>query len=337
MKISDYIVSTLEDHGVGHVFLLPGGGCMHLVDSVGSASRMKFVAMLHEQAAAIAADAYAQFSDGLGLALVTTGPGGTNAITGLAASWNDSTPVVFLSGQVKCDDLMSGRGVRMMGPQEVDIVALVQHLTKYAVTIDDPAQVRFHLEKALYLARHGRPGPVWLDVPLDIQAMDVEPGVLLPFDPGVLASVDTNELDALVIETVASLMHARRPTILAGNGVRLAHATSELHRLIDRMKAPVLTTWKSLDLLADDDSLFAGRPGGIASRGANFTQQTADWILVLGARLDLPTVGFNPDRVAPLAKRVIVDVDPAEIDKLGWSDAIAIRDAIEIAQGAVRT
>lgn len=324
MKISDYVVSTLEARGVGHVFMLPGGGCMHLVDSVGRAARMKFVATLHEQGAAIAADAYAQLTGAYGLALVTTGPGGTNAVTGLAASWNDSIPVVFLSGQVKRADLMQGRGVRMMGPQEVDVVALVASMTKYAVTVLDPSTIRFHLEKALHLARHGRPGPVWLDIPLDVQAADVDPAALPGYDPASLPPVDAPDLDALVASAVASLRGARRPAVLFGNGVRLAGAAPALHRVIGRLRAPVLSTWKSLDLIADDHPLYAGRPGGIASRGANFTQQTADWLLVLGARLDLPTVGFNPDKVAPLARRIIVDVDPAEIAKLGWPDALAV-------------
>jgi acetolactate synthase-1/2/3 large subunit len=324
MKISDYVIATLEARGVGHVFMLPGGGCMHLVDSVGTAATMKFVATLHEQGAAIAADAYAQFTNGYGLALVTTGPGGTNAVTGLAASWNDSIPVVFLSGQVKRADLMRERGVRMMGPQEVDVVALVSSMTKYAVTVLDPNTIRYHLEKALFLARHGRPGPVWLDVPLDIQAIDVDPAALPGFDPATLDPVDAPDLDALVAEVVAALQTARRPAVLVGNGVRLAGAEGAMRALAQRLRARVLTTWKTVDLVADDDPLFAGRPGGIASRGANFTQQSADCLLVLGARLDLPTVGFNPGRVAPNARRIIVDVDRNEIAKLGWGDALAV-------------
>ena len=170
MKLSDYVVERIAEAGVKHVFMLSGGGCMHLADSVGKCSRIEYVCNLHEQACAIAADAYAQYSNDLGAALVTTGPGGTNALTGVAGAWLDSTPVLFLSGQVKRPDMMGGRGVRQMGFQEVDIVSIVRPVTKYAVTVMDPLQIRYHFEKAVYLATRGRPGPVWIDIPLDVQA-----------------------------------------------------------------------------------------------------------------------------------------------------------------------
>lgn len=320
-KLSDYVMDFIAATGVKHVFLLPGGGCMHLVDSLGRSNDLTFVANLHEQACAVAADAYAQYTNNLGVALVTTGPGGTNTITGVAAAWNDSIPCLFLSGQVKRADLMTGRGVRQMGPQEVDIVSLVRPITKYAATITDPSTVRLHLEKALHLAKSRRPGPVWLDFPLDVQAAMIDPESLPRFtsDPAPVIDVTTP-----VREALRHLASAKRPVILAGNGVRLAGALEPFRELVERLQIPVLTTWKSMDFLPDDHPLFAGRPGGVGQRAANFAQQNSDWILVIGARLDLPQIAFNPANFARAAKRVIVDIDESEIRKLGWQDAIEI-------------
>jgi acetolactate synthase-1/2/3 large subunit len=320
-KLSDYVIDFIAATGVKHVFLLPGGGCMHLVDSLGSSKDLTFVANLHEQACAVAADAYAQYTNNLGVALVTTGPGGTNTITGVAAAWNDSIPCLFLSGQVKRADLMTGRGVRQMGPQEVDIVSLVKPITKYAATITDPSTVRLHLEKALYLAKSGRPGPVWLDFPLDVQAAMIDPESLPRFTPAPEPVID---VETPVREALRHLATAKRPVILAGNGVRLAGALEPFRELIERLRVPVLTTWKSMDFLPDDHPLFAGRPGGVGQRAANFAQQNSDWILVIGARLDLPQIAFNPANFARAAKRVIVDIDESEIRKLDWEDAIEI-------------
>ena len=183
IKVSDYVAQFLADRGVKHIFMLVGGGAMHLVDSVGLQAGMEYVCCLHEQAVAFAAQAYAEYLSGLGAALVTTGPGGTNTVTGLAAAWLDSTACIFISGQVKRADLLTGRGVRSMGPQEVDIVAVVTPLTKYAKTLIDPNDVRYELEKAVHAATSGRRGPVWLDVPLDVQAAMVDEARLRGFTP----------------------------------------------------------------------------------------------------------------------------------------------------------
>lgn len=321
MKLSDYVIDCIARAGVKHVFVLPGGGSMHLVDSLGRSPNVAFVANLHEQACAVAAEAYAQYTNNLGVALVTTGPGGTNTITGVAAAWNDSTPCLFLSGQVKRADLMTGRGVRQMGPQEVDIVSLVRPITKYAATVIDPSTVRMHLEKALYLATSGRRGPVWLDFPLDVQAATIDPESLPRFVPDVEPSVD---IGTPVREALRRLAGAKRPVVLAGNGVRLAGALDNFRSLVDRLQIPLLTTWKAIDFLPDDHALFAGRPGSVGQRAANFAQQNSDWILVIGARLDLPQIAFNPGNFARAAVRVIADIDEAEIRKLGWHDAIDV-------------
>lgn len=316
MKLSDYVIARVAQE-VRHIFLLPGGGCMHLVDSVGRSRDLEFVCNLHEQASAIAAEAYGQYTNHLGAALVTTGPGGTNAVTGVAGAWLDSTPCLFLSGQVKRADLATGRGVRQMGFQEIGIVDIVRSITKYAVTVTEPRAIRYHLEKALYLARSGRPGPVWLDIPLDVQAAEVDVDGLIAFDPQeATAPTASDRLAEQVRRTIELLNQAERPVILVGNGVRLARAQTEFLELCEQLQIPVLTTWKALDLLPDDHPLYVGRPGAVGQRGANFAQQNADFILTVGARLDLGQTGYNHANFARAARKVMVDIDAAEIAKM---------------------
>lgn len=315
MKLSDYVVDVLIQRGLRHIFLLPGGGCMHLADSVGKRPELDYVCCLHEQGCAFAAEAYGEYSNALGCALVTAGPGGTNALTGVACAWIESSPCLFLSGQAKRPDLIrrQPQPVRSMGQQEVDITAMAAPITKYAVTVMEPSEIRFHLEKALWLATHGRKGPVWLDLPLDVQAVDVDPatmrGFVLPENEKPVA------LQEAAGQAWAALATARRPVIYAGNGVRAAGAVATFRALVDRLQIPVLLTWKAADFLGDDHPCYIGRPGGMGQRAANFAQQKADWILVLGARLDLPSVAFNHANFAPHAHKVFVDVDEAELAK----------------------
>jgi acetolactate synthase-1/2/3 large subunit len=317
VKLSDYVVDFLVRQGVKHVFMLPGGGAMHLNDSLGKRrNEVEFVAMLHEQAVSIAAEAYAKVTNLLGTAMVTSGPAGTNAITGVAGAWLDSMPCLFLSGQVKRPDLKAGTGLRQLGSQEVDIVSIVQTITKYAVTIVEPERIRFHLEKAVFLARSGRPGPVWLDIPLDVQAVEIEPQSLTGFSP---EEPDTRELAYLsekVRLLVGMLQVAERPVIVAGNGIRVAGGVGDFRELVKTLGAPVLTTWLGMDLIADESPLFAGRPGAIAPRGANFTLQNADLMIAIGSRLDMAFTGYAHDKLARGAKKVMVDIDEAEIKKM---------------------
>ena len=314
MKLSDYVMETVASQGVKHVFMLPGGGAMHLNDSLGRTAGLEFVCNLHEQAAAIAAEAYAKVTGGLGVAQVTTGPGATNALTGVVGAWQDSTPCLFISGQVKRADMKGASGVRQMGVQEVDIVSIVSSVTKYAVTVTDPSSIRFHLEKALHLARAGRPGPVWIDIPLDVQAATIEPSELPGFQREPTLPPPSFERD--VARCIELLNEAERPVLLVGNGVRLARAESRLEEFVSLLSLPVLTTWLAIDLIADDHPLFAGRPGAVAPRGANFTLQNSDFLLVLGARLDLVLTAFSHERLARAARKVMVDVDAAEIAKM---------------------
>jgi len=314
MKLSDYLVDYLVRRGLKHVFLLPGGGCMHLVDSVGQRPELTYVCCLHEQACGFAAEAYGECADPLGCALVTAGPGGTNAVTGTACAWIESSPCLFLSGQAKRADLISSQPqpVRSMGQQEVDIIAMVRPITKYAVIVLEPGDIRFHLEKACWLATHGRKGPVWLDIPLDVQSAQVDPAALRGFDP---PRDDSMDLGPVIGGLLQALAGARRPVVYAGNGVRTAGMLGEFRTLVDQLQIPVLLSWKAADFLPEEHPGYVGRPGGIGQRAANFAQQKADWILVLGARLDLPSVAFNYGNFAPRAFRAVVDVDPAELAK----------------------
>ncbi len=325
IKLSDYVMKFVASQGVKHIFMLPGGGCMHLVDSLGRNRKLRFIPMLHEQAAAIAADASAQYTGKPGVVLVTTGPGGTNTVTGVAASWIDSTPVIYLSGQAKRADLLKGRGVRQMGVQEVDVVSIVSSITKYAVTVMRPEDIRFHLEKAVQLAHEGRKGPVWIEIPLDVQGSLIDEKKLKGFTPSkkILKKPD-------ISQCVKLLKAAKRPVILAGNGIRMAGAASGFLKLIRKLNIPVLTTWRAADMLPENDPLYFGRPGSVGQRAANFIQQNSDLIITIGARLDLPQVAFDYANFARDAKKIIVDIDAAEIRKMGFKKDIAINSDAKV-------
>jgi acetolactate synthase I/II/III large subunit len=316
MRLADYVMQRVAEAGVGHVFMVPGGGAMHLNDALGLRKDVQFVSTLHEQAAAIAAEAYARVTNNLGVALVTTGPGGTNAITGVAGAWLESTPCLILSGQVKRADLKGSLGVRQLGPQEVDIVSIVTPITKYAVTVMDPLSIGYEMDKALHLARTGRPGPVWLDIPLDVQGAQIDPAVLERYDAGSAKPLSADVADQIE-RTIDLLNAAERPVLLVGNGVRLAGAGDAMLRLVDALDIPVLATWMGADLLWETHPRYFGKPGTVASRGANYTLQNADLLLSIGARLDVPVTGFDRTQFARAAQVVVVDIDPTEINKLG--------------------
>ena len=328
MKLSDYVSAFIAAQGVKDVFLLPGGGCMHLVDSVGKEPSLRFVACLHEQAASVAADGYAQYTGNLGVALVTTGPGSTNAITGVAGSWVESVPVLILSGQVKTADIKPSPDMRMKGFQEIDTESMVKPITKYAVTVRDPSTIRYHLEKAVYLARQGRPGPVWIDIPLDIQAASIEPSEIKGFNPGdegAVMGTDDDLRKETLQKVVGLISESKRPVIIAGNGIRLGKNADWFLKTIERLGIPVLMTWKGCDLLPDDHELYFGRPGILAQRGANFIQQNSDLVISIGARLDFGQIGYASETFARGAKKIIVDIDPLELEKFSFQVDLPIR------------
>lgn len=338
IKLSDYVTGFLADIGVKHYFLLPGGGCMHMTDSAGRNPHLKAISCLHEQACAFAAEGYAEYTNGLGVAMVTTGPGGTNALTGVAAAWIESASCLILSGQAKRADLIGDRGVRSMGQQEVDIISMVRSITKYAVTILDPNSIRYHLEKAVYLARHGRRGPVWLDIPLDVQSTIINENALVGFDSAELKpSTETSPVDEAAKRTLELFNNAKRPVIMVGNGVRTSGGAAAFNQLIEALQVPVLMTWKAADLLPDSHPLYAGRPGSIGQRSANFVQQNSDVLLIIGARLDLPQTAFNHANFASRAKKIMVDIDPAEIRKMQMHIEIpVVADAAEFIQALLK-
>ncbi|MHB8391701.1 MAG: thiamine pyrophosphate-binding protein [Acidobacteriaceae bacterium] len=324
-KLSDYLVQFVADQGVRHIFLVTGGGAMHLNEALSRCKALEPICNSHEQASAICAEAYAKATNGLGAAMVTTGPGGTNAVTGVAGAWLDSTPVLFISGQVKRPDRMfdaegNPLGMRQLGVQEVDIVSIVRPITKYAVTVLDPASIRYHLEKAVYLARTGRPGPVWIDVPLDVQAFPLDdPSSLKGFDLAEMSSLGVGAMAALleqVRQAIVALNKSERPLLFAGNGIRLARAEKEFHELRRLLNIPIAATWCAADLVPSDEPLYVGRPGSVAARGANFALQNSDFLLAMGVRLDFAITGYAPDKLAREAHKVVVDIDAAELGKL---------------------
>ncbi len=320
IRLADYVFQTLADQGVRHVFLVTGGGAMHLNDALGREERLAYVCHHHEQAAAMAAEGYARTTGQVGVVSVTTGPGGINALNGVFGAWTDSIPLLVVSGQVKRETLLSTHGLtgrlRQLGDQEVDIVGMVRGITKYAVTVIDPATIRYHLERALHLATHGRPGPCWLDVPVDVQATTIDPAALRAYDPAEDAPPDNAAALADACATVLDrLAAAERPVILAGSGVRLsAGALETFARVRTRLGVPVATAWTH-DLIASDDPLFCGRPGSIGDRAGNFCVQNSDCLLVLGSRLNVRQVSYNWGFFARHAYKIQVDVDPAELDK----------------------
>lgn len=333
MRVSDYLMSRLADAGIDHIFVLPGGGAMHLNDGLACEKRIRAVPCHHEQACGIAAEAWGRVTGKFGVAMVTTGPGATNVITPVAGAWIESVPLLVLSGQVKRADLLRDRPLRQGGVQEVNIVPLVRSITKYAVTLDDPQQVRFHLEQALHEMQSGRPGPVWLDVPLDVQATEIDPGQLSGFVPDATpAAIAQSSLE----QVTQLLANARRPLLLAGHGVRIAGAASRFLALAERLGVPVATTWNAADLIPWDHPLHAGRPGVVALRSANFAVQNCDLLIAVGCRLDNVLTAYNPRGYARGARKVVVDVDPNEIAKLDMeiavpvvADAAAFIDALD--------
>jgi acetolactate synthase-1/2/3 large subunit len=344
MKLSDYVVSFIAEQGVKHVFVVTGGGAMHLNQSLGEQSAIQPVCNSHEQASAMCAESYAKVTNHLGVCMVTTGPGGTNAITGVAGAWLDSTPMLIVSGQVKRPDRMfdkSGKplGVRQLGVQEIDIISIVKPITKYAVTVLDPAEIRYHMEKAAYLALHGRPGPVWVEMPLDVQASPIEePAKLRGFDPVELeASAGETGLAREVARLIEHLNQAERPLLFAGNGIRLARATPEFEELRHLLAIPSVATWCAADLVPSDEPTFVGRPGSVAARGANFALQNCDFLLAIGVRLDFAITGYAPQKLAREAYKAAVDVDGAELAKLHpYLQQPIVADAKEFLQELLR-
>lgn len=312
MILSDYVIDFLRKKGIDDIFLVSGGGIMFLMDSVGR--KMRYISNHHEQACTIGAEAYARVRNDVGACLVTTGPGATNAITGVACAWFDSIPLIILSGQQRRELIADYTKVRNIGPQEANIIPMVTPITKYTKTILRSETIRYELEKAYYIATTGRPGPVWLDFPLDVQGEEVEVSKLRGFTPKKKKE-DNRRLRKSVAHVIELLKKAKRPILILGNGIRLAKGEVILRKFLDKVSIPIILPFNGLDLIAEKNPLLVGKFGPGGQRRGNFALQNSDLVLSVGASLNVASIGFNYMAVAPKAKKIMVNVDRGELTK----------------------
>jgi acetolactate synthase-1/2/3 large subunit len=316
MRLADYVIKFFEDNGVQNIFTVSGGGAIFLCDAVAKSAKINYVSCHHEQAASIAAEAYSRFHNTIGVCIVTSGPGGTNAITGVAGAWLDHVPQITVSGQTFLSQTIGGHpGLRTLGVQEINIIDIVKPITKYAVMLTEPNDVRYHLEKATYLAKDGRPGPVWIDIPADIQNKEIELNSLRVFDKTIEFPKILSDIKDQVTKLINVLLESKRPLIHIGQGIRLANAEKDLFNLLDHLNVPFITARNGNDLTESIHPLYVGRSGTYAQRGANFAVQTSDLYIAIGTRLSLAQTGYNPKDYAKNAFKVVVDVDKSELNK----------------------
>jgi len=318
MKVSDYVAQKLVENGIRHTFMITGGGAMHLNVSLGTHPGLKVVHNHHEQACAIAAESYARLTGRIAPVSVTSGPGGTNAITGVLGAWLDSIPMLVISGQVRYDTTVRSTGLplRQLGDQEYDIVKSIAPMTKYAVMVTEPQEICYHLERALYLAKAGRPGPCWLDIPLNVQGAQIDVKNLKSYDP----EEDCEEIPPpikpdVLGQIIQRLKVAKRPVLLAGSAIRASGALQDFFTLIDLLRIPVLTAWNAHDCIYNAHPFYFGRPGSVGERAGNFILQNADLLLSLGCRISLRQTSFNWKSFARAAFKIVVDIDPLELKK----------------------
>ena len=342
-RLADYVADFLATHGVTDCFTVVGGGAMHLNDALGHHEKLHCTYNHHEQASAMAAEAYARLNNRIAALCVTTGPGGTNALTGVVGGWLDSIPMFVLSGQVRYDTTAryasrytDGLSLRAVGDQEYDIVKSVEPMTKYAAMLENPSDIRYVLEKAWHLATTGRPGPVWLDIPVNFQGGYIETDELYGYD----SSEDDTQLPPRVRDEEADdilmmIRQAQRPVIYAGGGIRLSGGYDEFRRMIDRLGVPVVTYWNSIDLIEDEHPLYCGRGGNMGDRPGNFAVQNSDLVLAIGTRISIRQTGYSFDTWARAAKVIMVDIDRAEmkkhtihVDVPVWADAKDFMEAM---------
>lgn len=318
IRVSDFIADYIYNQGVSHVFLVSGGGMMFLSDGIASHPNLRAVCNHHEQAAAMAAVSYAKYNENLGVAYLTTGCGGTNAITGLLDAWQDNVPCLFISGQSKRKETIRNSNLllRQFGVQEADIIGIVNTITKYSIMINDPNEIKYHLQKAVYLAKTGRPGPVWLDIPLDVQGALVDEFELVDFDPNDIykeyAEIPTEKDLSVFSEAIST---SSRPIIIAGQGIRLAGAIESFKTFIEKLKIPFVASRLGINLLPSNHPLFIGRIGTKGDRAGNFAVQNADLVIAIGSRLSVSSTGHEYSKFAREARIIVVDIDPIEHKK----------------------
>ncbi len=335
-RLADYVADFLVKHGVSDVFSVVGGGAMHLNDALGHHNGLKVTYNHHEQACAIAAEAYARIENKIATVCVTTGPGGTNALTGVVGGWLDSIPMFIISGQVRYDTtarytakFTGGIAPRAVGDQEYDIVKSVEHMTKYATMIEDPQNIRYALEKGWHLATTGRPGPVWIDIPVNFQGGYIDTDTLEGYDPSEDDANLPAPIDEDIVKTVLEkIKNAKRPVFHAGYGIRLSGAYEQFREVAEKLNIPIVTYWNAVDLIEDDNPLYCGRAGNMGDRAGNWAIQNADLILAVGTRISIRQVGYNWKTWARAAEVIMVDIDKAEmkkhtihVDMPIWADA----------------
>lgn len=314
MKLSDYILDYLKEAGVKHVFLITGGAITNIVNSFDENKNLKYICTTHEQGAAIAAEAYSRISRNLGVAMATSGPGATNLVTGIACAYFDSIPVLYITGQVNTNESSWLGGPRQVGFQETDIVSMVKPITKFSIKVDNPEEIKYYLDKAVYIAKSGRPGPVLLDIPMNVQRVMIEPDKLKQFVPEK-KEIDKSLLNKKIDEMISLINESNRPVIVLGAGIKLAKAESETRKLIEKLNMPAVAGWGGIDVLPHNHPLYAECFGVSANRAGNFTVQNSDLIISIGSRLDTRQTGGKPETFARGAKKVIIDIDKEELYK----------------------
>ena len=329
IRVADYIVKRLEEYGIKHIFMISGGGAMHLNDAIGKSQKIKYICNHHEQASAIGAEGYSRVSGKLSVVNVTSGPGGTNTLTGVIGQWLDSVPVLYISGQVKLETTVSyyeNIGLRQLGDQEINIVDIVKSVTKFAYMLKDAAEIKKILDKAIYIATHGRPGPVWIDVPLNIQAAMIDENILENYDGKEYRKNLCNEkLESKVRQVIELLKSSKRPVFVAGRGIRISGEEKAFLEIVEKLGIPVVTTFNNVDIIPTDHPQFIGRMGTIGNRAGNFAVQNSDVYLSVGSRNNIRQISYNWKNVAREAKKIVVDIDSAELQKQTFVPDIAIQ------------
>lgn len=314
MRLADFVIDFLEQKKIDTIFTVSGGGSIFLCDAMHKAKKLKYVSCHHEQAVSFAAESYSRIKNKPGAAIITTGPGGTNCTTGVACCWIDSVPTMFISGQVYLNQTIGNSGLRQIGVQEFDIVSMIKSTTKYAEIVKDPKLIKYHLEKAYHLSMEGRPGPVWLDIPANIQNANINPKELKGFKVKKI-NKKNQKLNNKIKKVASMIAMSERPVLHLGQGVKIAGAQNYLRKLIDKFNIPFALTWNASDLMESSHKSYIGRPGAFSERGTNFIIQNCDLHIAIGTRLPFMVTGYNAKDFARKAKKVMVDIDKNEVEK----------------------
>lgn len=314
IRVADYIADFIAKQNVKNIFMIVGGMSMHLVDALGRHEKLKYTCMHHEQALVMAAECSARETDNIGVACVTAGPGATNTLTGVVGAYFDSTPCIILSGQTKAKEVRYD-GIRQFGIQGFETLPIFKHVTKYAVMIDDPQSIRYHMEKSLYIAKSGRPGPVWIEIPADIQGTLVDPAQLAGFTPPDESEKFKKELSEKLPQLIEMIKNSKRPLFLFGNGIRTSNTVSLAISTAEKLQIPIITSRLAIDIIHSDHPLFVGRPGLYGDRASHFAIQNADLLISIGCRHCISLIGYNYKEFAKHAKKVVIDIEAAELKK----------------------